>query len=213
MSALYLLPLDARTRLIASGEYTEETAPTEAALQFVLDLLALRLESWLGYQAYRHRVEEILIVNRRYRLVLSEYPVLDVHRVESIYGKVVATPSVATFYSVSTGIWPGQRGVDVPFPPGTECRVCYEAGYDPLPPEFGLAMFLLLRRALQTSGISGDLAFLDEPTRDMSSLSLPGGVSKSFQLGKAATGKGGASTQLDRLLSGILSKYQRSLYL
>ena len=85
-------------------------------------------------------------------------------------------------------------------------RVTYVAGYDPLPKLFPQCMYQMLLKALENN--SPDLNWLEEPTRDITSLSLPGGLSHSFKLGNSESRKDKLSRNIDRLLAP-LDKYRR----
>lgn len=195
-------PAEARARLIAIGDYTEDNAPTVEALALVLDSLEAYLVNWLGYYPGVREYEEVLPLNVNSVVTLTNFPVIGVESI-ALYQDYL--PHVHTMpiqvLEVPT-IW--RQGRTLPIP-ACSCRwvkVRYTAGM-PVPKEVAVAMFQLLRKALEEGGISGDLSFLFEPTRDVTSISIPG-MSKSWALGgaNAANNNGGGSTGTigDRML-------------
>ncbi|MEG3878843.1 hypothetical protein QT972_15800, partial [Microcoleus sp. herbarium7] len=67
---------------------------------------------------------------------------------------------------------------------------------------------------LDNTGLTGDLSFLEEPIRDVSSISVPG-ISKSFRLGDSGKGGsgGGGGSAIDRELASLKEAGDRRTYL
>jgi hypothetical protein len=90
--------------------------------------------------------------------------------------------------------------------PEVTIRVTYTAGIDPIPPIVGMTFFQLAKEiAVKGGGV--DTGFLYQPTSDVQSISLPGGISKSFKVADTKTGSdagpGLGTSVLDRTLSPI----------
>lgn len=230
MAIAYLQAAEARSKLIKSGKFNELTAPGLADLEEVLEIIEIRLDSWLLYRAAPTDYVEIYKITDSGVVNLSNYPVLSVSSIviKSILqgqtDQAIPTSSMKSVWqsgrTLSFGIpnrptfqfqlQPGAPGI-LPFRnANATLEVQYRAGLDPLPREFKLVVFSILMKALQESGLSGDLSFLDTPTRDVSSLSVPGGLSKSYQLGKPS-GAGGGGSEGDRLM-GLISQYRRMYF-
>lgn len=204
-------PAEARARLIAIGDYTQENAPSVEALTFVLESLEAYLVDWLGYYPGIQEYEEVLSLGANSTVLLTNFPVLGVESVALYqdYLPHLHTPPVRVL-EVPT-IWRQGRVLPIPACSCRWVKVRYTAGM-PVPKEVSIVMFQLLRKALEEGGISGDLSFLFEPTRDVTSISIPG-MSKSWALGgaNAANNNGGGSTGTigDRMLR-MLQSLRRS---
>lgn len=209
---MYMTPLEVQQQLISIGSYTIETVPSLEQLTYVLEGIEERLDIWLGYHPGKKTYIEDYRSSRTGTVTLSQYPVILVRRVE-IYNH--NDPFWPTLYETENIMSSWLRGavLKVGYP---ECavKVVYDAGYDPLPKRFQRAAFSLLRKSLETSGLTGDLGFLEEPIRDVSSISIPG-ISKSFRLGdskKGAGGNGGGSA-LDRELASLQEAGDRRMHI
>lgn len=90
----------------------------------------------------------------------------------------------------------------------------YWAGLQPIPDVVKHTAFAVLKSVIKFGGSMGGFEALNEPTKDLTSLSLPGGLSQSFQRGSGGAGGGGGSkgggTALDRLLAPI-EQYRRRI--
>ena len=169
--------------------------------------------------------EETKVSNYRGEIVLNYYPVLQIIGVYFLYVK----PGLAADVAAREASWKDNNINDtifVPFtwnnrqtiyvPENTYCACRYWAGYDPLPPEAASVAYSILKmmieESLSTGSINPTLDELYEPTRDVASLSLPGGLSQSFQLGKIEdrANNNFSGTMLGRLLSP-LNKYRSRL--
>jgi len=93
---------------------------------------------------------------------------------------------------------------------GMVVRVRYTAGLQPIPRIFTTVALTVFNQAMERSP-AGDISFLEIPhqEREVSSISLPGGLSKSFRTYRPNTpsasgsGAGGSITELDRLLAPL----------
>lgn len=204
-------PSQARSRLIAIGDYTEENAPSEEALAFVLDNLETYLVDWLGYYPGIQEYEEVLPLNVNSLVILTNFPVISIESVALYQDYLPHLHTLPVQVLEVHTIW--RQGRVLPIP-ACSCRwvqVRYTAGMT-VPKEVSLVLFQLLRKALEEGGTSGDLSFLFEPTRDVTSVSIPG-MSKSWALGgaNAANNNGGGTTGTigDRMLR-MLGSLRRS---
>lgn len=210
----YLTAESARTRLIATGAYTVETAPTIAAIADLLILLEIRVDGWLGRRMAVEEYTERLISNSVGVALMRQYPVIEV--IEAWWYRDAFPGHEQTGFpnpiAVST-VWRQNRNLQFPSA-GTPIRVTYRAGYDPVPSIFGQIMYQLLKVAIAKGGLDfNDLSFLDEPVKDVASLSVPGGISKTFRVGGGAAASGadagkGSSTTLGRILAP-LDRYRK----
>lgn len=87
---------------------------------------------------------------------------------------------------------------------GSQYKVRYFAGYDPLPAIFERVTYDVL---VQTIRNRGSLDWLDKPTSDATSLSIPGSLSESRKLSET-----GDKTQRDRFFKD-LKRFKRSIVL
>lgn len=214
MYPAYLMAESARTRLIATGVYTVESAPSVAAIADLLTSLEIRLDGWLGRRMAVEEYTERLIANSNGVALMRHYPVIDVleawwYRDAFPGHEQTGSPNPI---SVST-VWRQNRNLQFPLA-GTPIRVTYRAGYDPVPPVFGQTMYQLLKVVISKGGLDfSDLSFLDEPVKDVASLSVPGGISKTFRVGGSAAANGAdsskdGSTILGRILAP-LDRYRK----
>lgn len=213
MPLAYLTAEVARDRLIASGRYTVETAPTLAALTDVLTTIEVRVDDWLGARLAPTDYTETYVSSASSQILLRQYPVISIVSITALPdvlfdGDTASTP--LTPLSMSS-IWRQKRTVYVPSA-NTPFAIHYRAGYDPVPAIAAIAVFDILNHALAHGGSLSDLSFLDQPTRDVASISLPGGLSKTFRVGGAAGSSmnQGSGRELDRILAP-LKRYRRRI--
>ena len=204
----YLDEATARRMLIEIRQYTEETAPTIPVLTVILQNLEAYLHGWLGYCPAPSEYSSILHTNSHGYVILPEYPVLSINSVQPIQpvkylstSTPVSTNPIMFSYGIgsqwevnSTIIFSEYRG---------SVQVEYTAGYQPLPDVFKLTVFQALQKSLRQD-TPGDLSFLNNPSRDTQSLSIPA-VSKSWKVSSTKTPN---ETEGDRLFS-FLSEYRR----
>lgn len=195
----YLTLDEAKSRLIAGGFYTAETMPPDGKLAFRLSQIESSMDKWFNFRFPETDYVELLKCTSD-RLLLRQYPVISFdiieYRVPSIAGRPVT-------FAPSQGLWNGNREVLVPR--DGIYRVTYTAGYDDS--ELArLQPFLvgLLGNYDKTNGLD----FLWELAGDVTSVTMPGGISQSkTYLGNK---KAIANQVIDRYL-GVFSKYQRIL--
>lgn len=176
---LYLDVAEARDRLLAMGVFSEETAPDSVRLEELLLRVQSRLELWLGYSPLPNDYRERRMSNGKGLIRLNFYPVINVTEMETLAGRILGKP-----FNVreSLALWRGRTTLDVGMP-NILVEVSYRAGFDPLPEVFEQVLLDLLAESLD-----GGVAGLEEPTKDVTSLSVPGGLSQSFKLGETQPG-------------------------
>lgn len=201
----YLIAAVARTRLTNLGKYPDIT---EAALADLLPTLEDAIDGWLGWRAALTVYQETTYADRSGVITLTNSPI---ERIDTVTAPQISSQSsIATPLSYS---WVAQSTRIGGFQAKLPVRVVYAAGYSPVPRVFSTTMFQLLNKAIEASGLSGDLSSLYEPVKDVASLNLPGGLSRTFfkggSSGPVAGSKNSAEeTQLDRLLAP-LKEYRR----
>ncbi len=200
----YLSAATARTRLTNLDKYPDLS---EAVLGDLLLMLEDTVDAWLGWHAALTLYQETVQADRLGYVMLTHSLIerIDAVTTDYPYGDNGQTSQpLAISYSRPGGRIKVLQG-------HLTVQVVYAAGYDPIPRIFANTMFQLLNAVLETTGVSGDLSFLSEPVKDVASLSLPGGLSKTFfKGGQSATSEAGAGaeTRLDRLLAP-LKQYRR----
>lgn len=216
MALAYLTAENALSKLIAMG--VNNSGLTIASLTEVLEAIETRIDEWNHYRVAPTTYEERLRTNDSGNLLLTNYPVISLSSVY-LYNDFNAGFNNPNPLEIKIdSIWRQDRRLYVGSPLSA-CKVTYTAGYDPIPPIFGQVVLAVLQQVIKKSGsgadgLSVDLSFLDEPTRDMTQLSLPGGLSKTYRIaGGGSSGSGGngsdtAVSQLDRLLAP-LKRYRR----
>jgi hypothetical protein len=213
----YLDAPTARGKLLLTGEYTLETLPSVEALEYVLQSIEIYLDEWIGWRAAPTVWKDNLRVRADGVIVIPRTPVITVDSLQITFPQVALGHEIIHLSTLHDGyaIWsPGSRLVclgHIPYmlpylSPGlnTYVAVEYSAGEDPLPPIFAQVVFQALRYALKESGLTGDMGFMDSPTRDTQSLSIPG-VSKSWKVSAPKN----QETVSDRLFSS-LAKYRHN---
>ena len=204
----YLTEQDAIARLGVEG-----IGVNNLNIQQLLDRIEFKINAVLDRSLAIQEYRETLKPTHYGELFLKHWPITQVLTVEEIRYKIVKqTPDIIAAKRAGQAVddneliaanayWqPNSQVVCVQNNAGTYV-VTYMAGYDPIPSEAVEATYLILKSCLSQQG---DLSWLDQPVRDRTSLSLPGGLSSSFKIADT-----GAKTQLERLLSG-LTRFQPS---
>ena len=209
------LPLDfLKTRLLA-GLYTPQNLPSDEDLLFIIELAEIRFEEWLGRRLVVTNYLERQRTNSKGVCLVRNFPVLEVHQVTLVPIDQFGTSASPLTLGRFRGTWWQGRRINTGRS-GVVVEVSYTAGLDPLPRILYSVFYQLVYSILSTTGTTGDLSFLDAPTKDVASVSLPGGLSKSYRIGGLLSQSGGGGSQLgsseiDRVL-GSLGKY-RNAYL
>ena len=225
----YLLPEEIKVRLIKSGDYTEEDVPGLDDIQYLIDLVVMRFELWLGYSMPLQQYAETLNASYGGVVLMTHSPVksvVSVHWTQDQYPGYETSPTTliecrTLWHPHKSGrrlevLYPSASFSSTQPPEGVVTRwfydVVYMAGYDPIPNEVKLVLTQLLLKSIRETGISGDLSFLDMPRRDVASVSIPGGVTKTYRVSSASGGAGSGGTELDIILTP-LNKYRKQFVL
>jgi len=178
----YLDPEVAQKRLITLGDRTPDTVPPIDAIQFMLEDIQYRIDNWLGYSMLPKEYVARLVPNHMgYLTINNQAPVIkvvEVKRIHPVFGDAILTSAYWT--------WDGKRTIEIIYvlgisSSGLNYEVRYQAGYYQIPPIFENIAFALLRHAVKNNC---DTFSLEEPTRDLTSVNLPGGMSQQFKLGE-----------------------------
>jgi|GEM_PF-1659680 len=205
-------PQDVRANLLDQELFDEPDCPSLAGIANVIDNVEDWMAEWLDQDFFaRDYIDELYRVNHKGYVSLLHYPVVEVISASyAIVGLDLFQPIPVSYISRlrrgHQSLSFGTRFI------GRNVKISYHASNleenGRLPRVFYRAAMQIVLRALERSGTSGDLLFLSDPTRDTSSISLPGGLSESYQLGKAAGLQGGIAGEGDRLMKE-LNPYRR----
>lgn len=202
---------DTRAKLVSLPHYDEATAPTLEQLGNIIDILEAEIESWLGWiPAATDYVGEIQHTNHQGTTVVSNYPVIDVVRVE-LYR--LNTPGFHSGDIDERNLIPAFWYQDNMLHTAYENRavsIDYRAGYElpiagPLGHRLKFSVLSLLNASLKESSIEsllfGDLEFLKGSRSQTTSLSLPK-ISKSVKYSddKSPVSNNDDGTVMSRLL-------------
>jgi hypothetical protein len=178
----YITPEAVQKRLISLGDRTPETVPSFDAIQLMIDDIEYRIDTWLGYSPLPKEYHTTIIPNHiGYLNINSQAPptkVLEVKRIHPVFGGTTLTNAYWT--------WDGKRTIEIIYvmgisSSGLNYEVRYIAGLKEIPPIFENVAFALLRHSVKNNC---DTFSLEEPTRDLTSVNLPGGMSQQFKLGE-----------------------------
>lgn len=208
-SLVYLPVQKAQVWLMGANLYTAETLPASEELEEIVLEVEDRIDEWLGRRVAPTQYTENSVTNLKGIALLNQYPVLFVEEMALYPDQYVNAEPEPIEVSRIGGIWRQDRRLYL-WGAGLAVRVRYTAGLQPVPRIFTLVAFAVLKAAMERSP-TGDLSFLETPyqEREVSSISLPGGLSKSFKTYRPNTpsasgsGAGGSITQLDQLLAPL----------
>lgn len=205
-----------KDKLLLYGTYTAQTMPPDAWIDEVAIEIEDRLENWMGFDLGVETYTQLHTTDEIGRIQLRKYPVISIEKIEQLLPRILdATSGPVTIpsnqYNVvgitnqRTIIWVGQ--------PEATISVTYTAGRAEIPTEMLNVMFATLMELLKYVVPPGfpDWGFMSEPTRDYTSISLPSGLSKSFELGKPSGSGGGAPSKgtIQERLFSPLGRYRR----
>jgi hypothetical protein len=205
-----------KDRLLRYGTYTALTMPPDDWIDEVAIEIEDRLENWLGFDLGIETYTELHTTDELGRIQLRKYPAISIEKIEQLLPRILdATSGAVTIpsnqYNV-VGIT-NQRSIVWVGQPEATISVTYTAGRAETPTEFLGVMFATFMELLKHVVPPGypDWGFMSEPTRDYTSLSLPSGLSKSFELGKPSGSSGGAPSKgtIEDRLFAPLGRYRR----
>lgn len=206
-----------KDKLLAYQVYTPLTLPPDAWIDDVAISLEDRLESWLSMKIGINSYTELYTTDDLGRIQIRKYPLVSIDKVEQLLNPIVDGTSgsklIPSNQYNTIGVT-NQRSVVFFGQPEATIQVTYTAGRAELFPELLGVMFATFMELLTHVTPPGypDLGFLKEPTRDYTSISLPSGLSKSYELGKpSGSGSGGIASKgtIEDRLFAPLSKYRR----
>ena len=206
MDSSYLELDTLKRRLVSSGTYSLSNLPPDEDLEFIVEIAEARLEAWLGRRIGPTNYLDRYKTDIYGVCLLRHFPVLDVNKITMVpierFGYAASPLTLGPFL----GNWWQGRKISTGRPQVT-VEISYVAGVDPIPRIITHTFYQLVYSILKNSGTTGDLSFLDTPTRDVASISLPGGITKSYKIPDAKVLAGGGTaigtSQLDRLLTPL----------
>lgn len=195
-----------KTKLLNSGKFNQDSIPNNEVLSLFIEVTEELIKDWLGYDPNLKEYIEKLKSNERYLVTLNYYPISEVKSVNILLPE---QPPKPLNYLETNSLWYGNHTIYVPYK-NTMVEVNYLAGFDPLPSLFEITIYLIIEYLLSVNSQYPDVSSLSEPTKDISSLSLPGGLSKSYKYGdtKDNSKSNYSGTQFDRLMTP-LKRYKR----
>lgn len=214
MSELEAPPIDVETRRSPVYLSAQNVGlPLTDDLEEILLAIEDRIDEWVGRRVAPTQYTEDDVTNGKGIALLNHYPVLSVEEIALHADRFIGADPTPMNPSLIGGIWRQDRRLYLGSA-GMVVRVRYTAGLQPIPRIFTTVALTIFNQARERSP-TGDISFLEIPyqEREVSSVSLPGGLSKSFRTYRPNTpsasgsGAGGSITELDRLLAP-LAKYQ-----
>lgn len=183
--------------------------PPTDELEEILLAIEDRIDEWVGRRVAPTQYTEDDVTNAKGIALLNHYPVLSVEEIALHADRFIGADPTPIDPSRIGGIWRQDRRLYL----GSAemvVRVRYTAGLQPVPRIFTTVALTIFNQAMERSP-TGDISFLEIPyqEREVSSISLPGGLSKSFRTYRPNTpsasgsGAGGSITELDRLLAPL----------
>lgn len=212
-SPVYLSVEKATALLVGANLYSAETLPPADELEEIILAIEDRIDEWVGCRVAPTQYVEDDVTNRKGIAMLNHYPVVSVEEIALYPDHVIPAEPAPIEPSRISGIWRRDRCLYM----GSAdllLRVRYTAGIQPIPRTFTTVASAVLLKAMGMSP-TGDTSFLEAPfqEREVSSISLPGGLSKSFRTyrppapsnsgGTTGSGLDGSVTELDRLLAPL----------
>jgi hypothetical protein len=217
MALNYLVLADTKAKLISYGIEAVDL-PVDPILIDTIEDIESRIDSYLGFFAGNRRYVEEKVSNETGVIFMTKYPVTSVVSVNAFLPvfPLGSQPTVPTQMFEAISLWDKTNALLIGFA-NVNCQIEYFAGDadEDLLARVQRVAFETLRQALLNAlpGEVPTLEFLNEPTADETSLSLPGGLSHSLTLGQPgsggnARGIAGKGTVADRLFA-TLSTYRR----
>ena len=169
----------------------------------VIEDLQCAIDAWLGYNACINEYSEQLNTGISGSCVTSDYPIVELLSAE------IKRPHLPISTLALDAIWNGNsRTLDTGLRE-VSIAVTYTAGLEPVPKIFALTMLGLLRRSCIAGTVNLDTSWINESTKSITSIALPGGLKKTFANSPSPASGGTPATELDKALSPLLP-YRRS---
>jgi len=206
----YLDPQSAVDSLVRWGVFSAAELPAPADLdQFVIDPFEQEMEVWLGWSPLRQVYTDVLTADE---IGMVRLPALAIQHVQSVCHILpMDVRKGERELQEGNGWWRVESTLLRTSVINGRVRVTYEAGLDPLPPIFATTVLRGVREVVKKTGLSGDLSFLWDSPKSVGSISLPGGLSKSYR-GSGAESRKDDDSELAKLLFA-LRLYRRKFVL
>lgn len=193
LALTYLFPEDLE-HLWDSFGFSPEAIPSIDKIEAFLRVLEIRIDSWFGCRIAPCEYVQERPSNNNGIIVLANYPVLEVKDVELRWVRVAPKQSPA--YTKIDVLWEGGRIIYTPTK-GDYYRIKYVAGYDPIPDQIKECLIGLLFRFFTLSpgdfNVGKLLQFTISPRKDLTNVSLPGGIGQTFRVGTLEKTNDGAN--------------------
>lgn len=153
-----------------------EGAVSTAEVELLITLIEIEIASWLRWNPVLTEYHETVLTTAAGACLTSAYPIVQLISITSknsqfgFSGTPIDYAWSGSLRTISTGI------------PAEYVRLVYRAGLDPLPAIFGVVILNLCMKAIENGFLaSGSLEFLSESNDRLKSISLPGGLSTTYQ--------------------------------
>lgn len=151
---------------------------TEVEAEDLLLGIQSRIELYLGFCPLVTEYREKYMSNEQGCIALKKYPVISVLDTKVVRGRLTGRP-----FRINDAIAAWRGGTTVYVGSAyTLIEILYEAGLEPLP-----QIFKEVARDLAIACVNPENTISESfqsPTRDITSVSIPGGLSQSFRLGQ-----------------------------
>ena len=191
-------------------EKVGKSVPSDMEIELLLAQLKEGIDGWLGRSLDVQPYTETLKSNRRGIVLIDKKPLVEVTSVKYYEPRVLSEfePRGPIAFTSSWKVGTGAVWTSLPY---ATFEVQYTAGYDPVPAAAKTAMSLLLARQAKSSGDILDISGFYDSEKKVSSMSLPGGLSKSFAPSQSNPLGANDGTVLDKILAPLLGKYRVDL--
>ena len=195
------------TEAIKRGLLAEGFAST-ADVGLLITLIEIEIASWLGWSPVLTEYRETVLTTGAGACLTSAYPIVQLISITSknsqhgFSGTPIDYAWSGSLRTISTGI------------PAEYVRLVYQAGLQPMPAIFGVVALNLCMKAIENDFLeSGNLDFLSESNDRLKSISLPGGLSTSYQdipQSSSQVSNPAGLRLIDKFLAPLMD-YQRSI--
>lgn len=204
----YLSAEEAQRVLLGLGVYSDAEVPPLVKTELLVAQLQDSIDGWLGGSLGIQTYVENRQSNRMGIVRLEKRPIVSVHDIKYYEPRLLSQGQERAPIAF-TSRWNFGSGIISTAIPFASFQVTYTAGYDPIPPAVTAAMKLLLIKHAETADDLFDVSGLYGSERVTTSISLPGGLSKSFASSASQSTKGaGDGTILDNILTPLLANYR-----
>lgn len=212
---MYISGEDAVERLVGRGLLDPNNLPSDAEVDDLLAQVHSIMDAWLNWHVARRQYSERLQSGSSGAFRASNLPILKVISVQTVPTEDDEQPEDMGYRwdGSDAYIYADYNLADTP------ADVVYEAGLDPLPAVFKIAALRVLLKAMEFADgdvYEADFSWVNSNQQEVRSLTLPGSVKREFfqssNPSDAGSGVGGSATELDKMFSGLLHQYRRTLF-